>query len=267
VGNAAKLLKYAAVSKVTVRNHMAYIADFLVRTMFLLLILYIFTQLWSTTYEGEGTALISGYSYQQIIWYLIFAESLVMAFPGLATKIEQEVKNGDIGYQLTRPISYLLYHYMAYLGEIAVRLPINLIVGGLLGVLLFGWPHFGWGWLGFIVLGIGAITIQFMMNMILALCAFWLEETRGLEFVYHKLLFTVGGMMLPLEVLPDLLRRICEWLPFQTVLYFTARTAVRFDAVLMVKMLGIQAIWVILLTGAATLIYRKGVTKLHVNGG
>jgi ABC-2 type transport system permease protein len=247
---AMKFAKYAAIGKVTIRNHLAYVADFLVRTLFLLLILYIFMQLWSATYQGEGSELISGYSFKQIIWYLIFAESLVMAFPSLTAKIELEVNNGDIGYQLTRPVSYLLFHYMSYLGEVGVRLPINLIVGGSLGLVLLGWPHLGLGWIGFVTLSVGAITINFMMNMLLALCAFWMEETRGLEFVYHKLLFTIGGMMLPLEVFPALLQKVCAWLPFQTIIYFPAKTAVRFNAEALLTMLGIQGIWIVLLIGA-----------------
>ncbi|MFD0695081.1 ABC transporter permease [Paenibacillus sp. GCM10027628] len=262
-----KLAKYSAIGRVTLRNQFVYVIDFLVKTIFLGLILYIFTQLWGTTYRGEGTSLINGYSYKQMIWYLIFAESLVMAFPSLTTKIEQEVKNGDVGYRLTRPVSYLLFHYVSYLGEVWVRWPINLTVGSLLGLLLLGFPSFGWGWLGYLFMALGGITIQFLMNMILALCAFWLEETRGLEFVYHKLLFTVGGMMLPLEMFPEPLQRVCAWLPFQAVLYFASKTAVRFDGDALLRMLGIQGIWIVILTVAVTVMYRRGVRKLNVNGG
>jgi ABC-2 type transport system permease protein len=264
---AFKLAKYSAIGKVTIRNNLAYLYDFLIRSFFLLVILYIFVQLWSVTFKGVGTGSIAGYSFEQIIWYLIFAEALIMATPRLTEKIEDEVKKGDIGYQLTRPMSYLLFHYFSYLGEALVRMGVNLVVGGMLGLSLFGLPHFGWGWLGFVLVVLGALTINYLMSMMLALCAFWVEETRGLEFVYQKLLFTIGGMMLPLEVFPDKMRAICEWLPFQTVVYFPAKMAVRFDWGQLGQMILIEIAWGVVLALVLTAIYRKGVRKLNVNGG
>ena len=87
--------KYATVGKVTVRNHLAYVYDLLVRSLFLLVILYVFVQLWSVTFEGTGLSVIAGYRYEQIIWYLIFAEAIIMAVPKLTAKVEEEVKRGD----------------------------------------------------------------------------------------------------------------------------------------------------------------------------
>ncbi|OXM87376.1 ABC transporter permease [Paenibacillus rigui] len=262
-----KSIKYAAIGRVTLRNHFAYVTDFIVRSIFLIIIMYIFIQLWRVTYQGEGSSFIEGYSYEQIIWYILFAEALATAFPSLSTKVEEEVKNGDVGYKLTRPFSYIGFHYVGYVSEVMVRLLVNLGVGGILGCSLFGWPSFGWGWAGFLLMSVGSVTVNFLLNMGLALCAFWVEETRGLEFVYHKLLFTVGGMLMPLELFPGKLQEVCRWLPFQTVLYFPAKTAVRWSDVTWVPMLGVQMIWIVLLGTVVGLIYWRGSRKLNVNGG
>ncbi|WJH34722.1 ABC-2 family transporter protein [Paenibacillus sp. CC-CFT747] len=264
---ARKAGKYAAIGKITVRSHLAYVTDFLVRSLFLLIILYIFSQLWGTTFAGEGSSTIAGYSFKQILWYLILTESMTMAFPSLASRMEEEVKSGDIGYKLTRPVSYLSFQYVSYLGEVYVRLLVNLAVAGLLGLFLLGPPSFGWGWAGFFAASIGAVTVNFMLTLILALSSFWVEETRGLEFVYNKILFTIGGMLMPLEIYPETLQRVCGWLPFQTILYFPARTAVAFDGNVLVKMIGIQAAWIAGLGLAAAWVYARGGRKLHVNGG
>lgn len=263
----SQIIKYSAIAKLTVRNHLAYVMDFLVRSVFLLIILYIFIQLWQTTFHGEGETTIAGYTFKQMIWYLIVSESITMAFPSLATKVEEEVKSGDIGYQLTRPVSYLWFHFVGYMGEVGVRFTVNIIIGGVLGVLVLGTPHFGWGWAGLFIIIVGSIAVNFLLNMSIALCAFWVEETRGLEFVYHKILFTIGGMLMPLEIFPTLLQKICAWLPFQTVLYFPAKTTVNFDGGALLNMVGIQCIWIVLLGIVVRFIYRRGVKKLNVNGG
>jgi len=264
---ALKLAKYFAVGKITVRNNLAYVFDVLIRSIFLLVILYVFLQLWTVTFAGVGADQIGGYTLQDILWYLIFAEAIVMGVPRLSTKIEDEVKKGDIGYQLTRPMNYLLLHYFQYMGEALVRIPLNLAVGSVLGFFTVGWPDYGWGWLGFVGIGLLSITLNFLLMMCLSLCAFWVEEVRGLEFVLNKLIFTVGGMMLPLELFPELVRQVAEWLPFQAVTYFASRTAVHFELAAFGQMVLIQLGWIALFAWLATAIYQKGVRKLHVNGG
>ncbi|WP_108722229.1 ABC transporter permease [Gorillibacterium timonense] len=259
--------KYTAIGKVTIKNQLAYVMDFLMRTLFLIIIIYVFMQLWGATYGGEGSTTIAGYTFKQMIWYLIISESMTLATPSLSGRIEEEVKSGDVGYRLIRPVHYIGYHYAAYLGEVYFRLVVNLAVGLVLGLLVLGAPSFGFGWLGFLAVSLGAFTVNFLLNLMLALAAFWIEETRGLEFVYRKLLFTIGGMMMPLEIFPTFFRKLSEWLPFQTVLYFPAKMAVAFDASELPKMLAVQLGWVLVLGVCAVLLYRKGVKKLHVNGG
>jgi ABC-2 type transport system permease protein len=259
--------KYASIGRITLRNHFAYVIDFLVRSIFLLIILYIFMQLWQVTFHGEGSSLIAGYSFKQMIWYLIFTESMTLACPSLCTKVEEEVKSGDVAYRLTRPVSYIGFHYMGYMSEVAVRFLINLTIGTILGVVVLGFPNFGYGWLVFFLVAAFGFTINFLMNMMLALCAFWVEETRGLEFVYNKLLFTIGGMLMPLEIFPETMQHICRWLPFQTVLYFSAKTAVHYDSSKLLAMLGVQCIWLMILGLVVLYIYSRGVKKLNVNGG
>lgn len=268
MGALAKLGKYSAVGRITIRNHLAYISDFAIRSLFLLVILYIFMQLWSVTFAGEGTERIAGYSYEQIIWYLIVAESVILSTPKLISRIETEVKNGDISYQLIRPIHYIWYHYAGFMGEALIRLLVNVAIGSMLGILMFGWAFPSvWHMMALAIVLLGSFTVQFAMNMAIALCAFWVEETRGLDFVYQKLLFTIGGMLLPLELFPGMLQSISRWLPFQTVAYFSAKTAVQFDVSGWLQMIGVQAIWIVVLLTGVFAIYRKGVSKLHVNGG
>ncbi|SEN30230.1 ABC transporter permease [Lihuaxuella thermophila] len=262
-----KAVKYLSVGYITVRNNFVYLRSFFIRSWFLLVILFIFVQLWRVTYQGEGNEVIEGYTYEQMIWYLIFAEAIILSSPRLPVKIEEEVKKGDVGYQLTRPMSYLLYHYFSYLGEAYVRLIVNIILGSALGLVLFGWPRLGLGLFGFLIVSIGSFTVNYLMTMMLSLTSFWVEETRGLVFVYQKMLFIIGGLMLPLEIFPGYLQAISEWLPFQTVAYFAAKAGVHFEWMMIAKMLLIQLLWIAILSFLLRVVYQKGVRKLNVNGG
>jgi ABC-2 type transport system permease protein len=259
--------KYPAVTRITIKNSFVYIVDFLIRTVFLLIILYIFMQLWAATYAGEGVPTIAGYTYSDLVWYLIISEAVTLALPSLSMQVEQDVKSGDVAYRLTKPMHYVGYQFAWYNAEVMLRFAVNLTVGGALGLLVFGVPDFGYGWLALCVVAVGAFTVNFLLNMIVALCAFWVEETLILEFVYKKLLFTVGGMLMPLEMFPGWLQSICGWLPFQAVLYIPASTVTNFDASRLAGMLAMQWGWAAVLAVFVFWMYGRGVRKLNVNGG
>ncbi|QMV45105.1 ABC transporter permease [Cohnella cholangitidis] len=259
--------KAFAVGRITFRHQLAYKTDFVMRCFFLLFILYVFIQLWSAAYDGNFTTVIAGFTLKQIVWYLVFTEALTLAAPPVCTRIEEEVKNGDVAIRLTRPQSYVAYHFSVFASEALLRFFVHLIVGSAIAWAFVGAPSFGFGWMGLLALSAGALTITFLLLMLVGLCAFWVEETSGLYFVLQKLQFTIGGMLLPIDLMPEWLQRVCAWLPFQAALYFPARMAVHYDAALLAGQAGIQAAWIVGLGLAVGWLYRRGVTKLHVNGG
>ena len=58
----------------------------------------------------------------------------------------------------------------------------------------------------------------------LAASAFWLRNAGSAWFLYQKLVFVLGGMLIPLEVFPSGLETVCRYLPFQAMAYAPARS-------------------------------------------
>ena len=50
--------------------------------------------------SGQGSSL-GGLTYQQMIWYLVMTETIALATAMML--IDQEVKNGDVAYRLSKP--------------------------------------------------------------------------------------------------------------------------------------------------------------------
>jgi ABC-type uncharacterized transport system, permease component len=144
----AKWHKYRAVGIITVKQQLHYRADFVVRALFLLLILFIFIHLWKAAYASSGADTIEGFALNQIIWYLVFAEAVTMACPQLCIRIEEEVKQGEVAVRLIRPIAYNGFHYMTYLAEAGVRFVVQLAAGSAIAWAYMGPPAFGLGWAG-----------------------------------------------------------------------------------------------------------------------
>lgn len=260
--------KYVGLFRIHLKNHFAYVHDFLIRTLFLLVVLFIFTQLWGVTYEVTGRDRIAGFSLPMMMWYLTVTESMMMAYPPLVERVEQEVKSGQVAVTLIRPFSYVGAHFSAYLAEFILRLSINLVIGGALVFLLFGPPEVGPGQAGRFLLFLPvSLVIHFSFTMCIALLAFWFEEVQGFHLIYTRLLMTLGGMMLPLEIFPESVERLAHVLPFQAVIYLPAKMMVTEPGGLWWSLWLKQIGWALFSLALMGAIYRRGVRNLDLNGG
>ncbi len=260
--------KYWAIFVVALKNQWAYIPETLLRSVFLVVIMYVFAELWSTTYESSGHRVLGGYDVRAVVWYLVVTEAIVMGTPRLVNTLSEEIKHGDIAYRLTKPVNYVLYNYAQYLGEAAVRIAANLVIGGAVAFAFFGLPPTTWASGGLFLITVAiAVTMQFTLNMIISLSLFWIEDGRGLDLISSRLVMILGGMMIPLPLFPAWLAAVCTYLPFQVVAYLPANTLVDLSAENVRPDLLRSAVWIGLFAGLCWLLYRKGVRQLHVQGG
>jgi ABC-2 type transport system permease protein len=262
------LRRYTAVFWISFRNQWAYVLETLIRSIFLVVIMYVFSNLWMTTYSAVRHSTLSGYTVSSVVWYLAVTEAIIMGSPRLVTRLSEEIKQGDVAYRLTKPVDYVFYNYADYLGESTVRIALNLIIAGAVATLCFGGPPitFTSVW-QFIVITFGALSLQFFMYMSLCLLLFWIEDGRGLELILSRCIMILGGMMIPIPMFPHWLGTICSWLPFQAVAYLPAKTFVHIGVNDYPEQLGLVYLWTLIFAGICRFLYRKGVKQLHVQGG
>lgn len=260
--------KYTAVLRVSVANNLAYIYEVLFRSLFLIVLIFVFGQLWKTTYSARGTSLLGGFSMNAMIWYLAAAETIATSMPQLTRRIDEDVRSGRLAYLLGRPNSYVFYNFAQYLGERLVRFCINGVVASAMALLIVGPPHFTWmGVLAWPFVTFLALCIDFAAYFAIGLLAFWTEDTNSFTIIYSRLTLVLGGVLVPLEVFPQPLRGFAQVLPFSAILYGPARTLVLFNPVAFSGLLAQQAITL----GAACLvvgaIYRVAIRRVNINGG
>ena len=130
--------KYAAITRINLQSNLAYIGEFAYRSIFMVIILYVFIQLWRTTYSVTGTSQIAGLTLSDTIWYLVMTETIMLSKMRFAGKIAEEVKDGSLAYTIGRPYSYLLYHFFCGIGDTLLRMVINFVAGSILVTLLVG---------------------------------------------------------------------------------------------------------------------------------
>ena len=62
-------LKYGSITLTNLQNQLAYVWDAAGRTLFIVMIMFIFVQLWTAVYESQGSAEIAGLTLANTIWY------------------------------------------------------------------------------------------------------------------------------------------------------------------------------------------------------
>jgi viologen exporter family transport system permease protein len=253
-----------AQARLAARRTLAHPGELAVRVLFYGCILVIFSALWSAATRAHGGS-IAGYDVRQLLWYVTFAEGSVIATkPRMIETIGWDIASGAIVTEMLRPASVVGLRLAAEMGEAVVRLACAWCAGGVIAWLYVGPPPSVEG----IALAVPASLLALGCNVAaqhaFAGAAFWLRDSRSTWFLYQKLVFLLGGMLLPLEFLPHALALVARALPFSSMAYAPARLA---SGHIEPGLLVIQAAWLVTLLAAAAGIFRAGERRLEVVGG
>lgn len=259
--------KYLAIFKINLLNNLAYPAELLTRSLMIMLFMWIFFQLWRVTFAASGAEAINGLTLQDTMWYLLLAETLELGRPRLARLISQQVKDGSIAYLLNKPYDFLRYQLASSLGESLPRMGMLFLLGGGVVWTLAGSPPAPAHWPAAFLALAGAWLLHFCVNALIGLAAFVAEEVAPFEWIYQKMVFILGGMLIPIDFYPAWLQTICRNLPFAYMMYGPARLFVRPEAGIFAQTLLGQVLWLAILGGGLALAFGRGMRRLAINGG
>lgn len=263
-----RLARYGFVLHTAARQQWIYRAEMGARAIAMILFMGIFMALWSTAFGVSGRTDLAGYGLAEVVWYLAMTETITLSSSRVFVEISEAVRAGDLAYTLARPLSYPFYQVANSLGGSLPRFLLNLLtaaaVVGLGMGKLAGSPR---GLLAFLAMAMLALLLDTLVAVLIGLTAFWIEEVMPAFWIYQKLLFTVGGLFLPLEMFPAWLRQVARWLPFQLVAYAPARAFVDFEAGFVLQAVAGQVISIVLLTASVALVWKRAQRHMVMHGG
>jgi ABC-2 type transport system permease protein len=259
--------KYLAIFKINLLNGLAYPAELATRSGMIVVFMIVFYQLWLVTYAASGSQVLAGLTLHDTMWYLLLAETLELGRPRLARAISDQVKDGSIAYLLNKPYNFLLYQLSIGWGESLPRMGLLFILGGVLIWFMAGPPPELQNWPLAALALIGAWLLHFCFNVLIGLAAFVAEEVAPFEWIYQKLAFILGGMLIPLDFYPSWMQSLSKSLPFAYMMYGPARLFVRPDTQLFIQILVGQLLWLTLIGGLLVLVFTRGIRRLAINGG
>jgi ABC-2 type transport system permease protein len=228
-----------------------------------LVVLVVLAALWRAAIGEHGA--IAGYDFPAMLWYLTIAEAAVISIdPRLIEQVGSAIGDGSVSVEMLRPVSVVGFRVASSLGESAARFAAVLVAGS-----AFAWSQVGPPPdLGAFALAVPsalmALTANLAAQHTFAAMAFWVNDAKAAWFLYQKLVFLLGGMLLPLELLPSGVETAARFMPFWPMSYAPGRLASgHLDPLLLVG----QAVWLVVLLGIAAYVFGVGQRRLVVAGG
>lgn len=182
--------------------------------------------------------------------------------------INNEYKSGLIEIWVNKPASYVLMKMAEVLGR-------NIPAGcGLFFCATLYWASVGLPDVDHMMLRIVfgglllvmGVMIGYLTYALVGLSVIWLKDATGTWLIVDKMVMIFGGAYIPIAFFPDWLRYTGEMLPTTAMTYVSQMFYPDFIAHLP-RFVGLQCLWVVILSGSLWYISRLMNRFLSVNGG
>ena len=94
-----------------------------------------------------------------------------------------------------------------------------------------------------------------------------MEDTQRAEWIYSKLVITIGGLFLPLDLFPYWLAAVSRVLPYASICYAPARLFVGFTWSAFGSLVLTQAVWLLLSAMTVHFVFSRAVRRVVAHGG
>ena len=222
---ARALVKYWNIFRASLIERMVYRLDFLLGTVLRFLPIVTTILLWQAIYAGSGQLKLGSFTLREMIAYLLLVHisRMFSSMPGLAARIAQDIRDGNLKKYLLQPInmiaylvSYRIAHKVAY---IATSLVPYALLFFICRSYFDGWPSLS------TLLAYGAslllgFLIGFFFEAGIGMIGFWFLEVTSFLYVVNTLNFFVSGQMFPLDLLPSFWAGLLKAAPFSVPCLF-----------------------------------------------
>jgi ABC-2 type transport system permease protein len=267
------LRKYSRIFRASLIERMVYRADFLLGTVLRFLPMITTILLWQAIYEGSGKDELAGFSFHEMIAYLLLVHisRMFSSMPGLAVSIARDIRDGSLKKYLVQPLHMLGYLTAYRLAHKAAYISMSAVPYGLLFLLCheyfdgFPGPEILAGYVISLVL---AFFIGFYFEATIGMIGFWFLEVTSFLYVINTLNFFVSGHMFPIDLLPAPWPSLLKLLPFQYLAFFPAMVFLgKIKGMALVYGLLAELGWAVALVVLANVLYRLGLKRYSAYGG
>jgi len=220
--------------------------------------------LWRVAVHANGGEL-AGYSAVALTWYIVTSEAAIVAVNARHIEdIGADIAQGTVAVELLRPASVLGVRMATEVGRGLPKVAALWGAGAVVATVVAGGPPRP----ATLFLAGPSLVLAIVANLFaqhaVASIAFWVRAAGSVWFLYLKAVFITGGMIIPLELLPDGVQHAAMLMPFRAMAYVPARFAAGYwEPALFLE----QVFWIGVLGVVAVAAFGAGERRLQVVGG
>lgn len=230
--------------------------------------------LWSAIYASSDSAILGGLTREEMVVYIfmVYVTSSMVTI-SISDWVSEDVVKGAVAMQLIKPIDYRMSLVVRAAGLMIHRF----LAPGVfiwIGMELYKYFALGLPFTGFvnIVLYLCSCMMSFLIYVLFDFCigmiAFFTNYIFGLLMVKDALLSFLTGQLIPISFFPAAVQRVFDFLPFSSMIYTPVMIYLgKYAGGELLFVLLRQAVWVVLLYGFGSLIWKLVVKRLVVMGG
>ena len=227
--------------------------------------------MWLAAYQGQDS--VAGFSLAEMLAYTMG----VMVLRAVVTvhvewALDHEIRQGLLSTQLTKPLNYWAYLFVDSVAwkTIRVALVIPLVLAGM--VLLGPWIgaiQLSWQQVPLLLVSVVlAYLVCFFLKLCVGFIGFWTNDIVGITTLYEVIASVLGGILIPIVLLPDWLQTVARLLPIQAI--YTIPLSIllgKSEGAAPWYGIGLQLVWIVVLWGLAMLLWRAGLRQYESVGG
>jgi viologen exporter family transport system permease protein len=260
----AVVSKYGAFARVAAAQARRDRGELFGRAAFFVVILGVFSSLWRAVAE---TGMPTASEPKALVWYLAATEWILLSAPLMHIEIQEAIRRGDVIYQLGRPVSYAGAMFAEGVGVLAARAPLLGVTAFMCAVVFTGWIPPVNVLVRVVAFGLIGAALITALHVWIGLLAFWLDDVSPVYWVWQKLMFVLGGLMLPIDVYPRFIQTAAAFTPFPSVLGGPASFVLHGGMGNARGLASRLAIWGCATALAVWWTFRRATSGLTVNGG
>lgn len=265
------LRKYMTLTRAGMMESLHFRASSFVTILGNIIYLIIIYYLWKAIYASTGTELVSGMTFENTMIYLVLATALfyfmemyIVWFMG------RDIQSGGIILKLIKPMSFRSYLFFSCSGNFVMSFFMTFIPTALIVYFITnGAIHLGINLIFFLVSVFFGLMINFYIDFFVGTICLYTESIWGINIMKEVIVLLLSGATIPLAFFPETFKNVVMVLPFQAIYNTPLNLLISndLDNIERLKMLGIQLLWVFILSLVTKLFWNKSVKQITVNGG
>jgi len=225
---------------------------------------------WLSVERLEGSAYDQG-DYLLYFLGMPIVTSLTMAW--IQGTFPAQIRDGTLSRDLLKPIHPLWNHVFEHIAYKVMQF-IYILPAPILGFWYFydQLPPIDLTPAHLLLMGLAlalAIVLRFLMNTVIALIGFWIEHVETLNLVVNSALWAIlGGMVVPVETFPPLMKQIAGLLPYRYTLSFPLEILRgHLSSADLWQGMALAIAWIVALLALSSQLWRRGLKEYSAYGG